>query len=123
MVKTTGYFRVESKGTGRTIAASILTPSEVVKLNGTAGLYVCDAIHSVVIAFDSMVRSFPRVVDQSSTCLGWVVDDQVSMKYCALGDMSIACRPGVVVTRSSPEPSNLTFHSCRSSGDGFVDVK
>src|SRR5438045_3254127 len=105
MVKTTGYFRAGSNGTGLTIDASIFTPSEVVKLNGSAGLYVCDASHADVSALPSSVRSLPPVVDQSSTCRGCVVDDQVSMKYCASGDMSIVCRPGVVVIRRRPVPS------------------
>jgi len=39
------------------------------------------------------------------------------------GDMSIEWRPAVVVIRLRPVPSNLICQSCRSSGDGFVDVK
>src|ERR1041385_8310722 len=123
MVKTTGYFFAGSKGTGFTIDASILTPSDVGKLDGRAGLYVGDASQVVVAELASIVRSLPFAVDQSSTCLGCDTDDQVSMKYCAFGDMSIVWRPGVVVIRFKPDPSNFTCQSCRSSGDGFVDVK
>src|SRR5205085_1835190 len=123
IVKTTGYFRVGSKGIGFTIDASSFTPSLVVKLNGSAALYACVATQSVVRAFVSIVRSLPDVVDQSSTWRGCVVDDHVSMKYSAFGDMSIEWRPGVVVTRVRSVPSNFTRQSCRSSGDGCVEVK
>src|SRR5512141_1768474 len=123
MANTTGYFFEGSKPDGSIIDASILTPSEVVKRNIVIGEYSCVDSHFTVAALSSSVRSFPPVADQSSTCLGCVVDDHVSMKYWAFGDMLMLCRPAVVVMRFIPLPSNLISHNCRSSGDGLVAVK
>ena len=92
-------------------------------MNSSGARYSCVASHCVVAALASIVRNLPLAVDQSSTCRGCVVDDHVSMKYRALGDMLISWRPAVVVMRLRPDPSKFTCQSCRSSGDGFVDVK
>src|SRR5215217_6718354 len=115
MANTTGYFFDGSKPVGLIIDASIFTPSDVVKLKRVIGEYSWLASHCDVGALPSSVRSFPPVTDQRSTCFGCVVDDHVSMKYCAFGDMLIVCRPAVVVMRFNPVPSNFTSQRCRSS--------
>jgi len=74
--KITGYFRVESKGTGFTTEASMRAPSDAVKVNSSGVEYACDASHSLLPAFFSSVRSLRPAVVHSSTCRGWVVDDQ-----------------------------------------------
>src|SRR5438045_394003 len=105
MAKITGYLRVESNGAGLIIDASMCTESELVKPNGSAGEYACDASHCVVDALSSSVRTTLPAEDQRSTCSGWRTDDQRSMNHCAFGDMSMPCVPAVVVRRRCPVPS------------------
>jgi hypothetical protein len=71
------------------IEPSICAPSDVVKEKSSVGEYSWVASHSLTAALFSIVRSFPRKVDHTSTCDGWCTADQRSMKYVALGAMSM----------------------------------